>query len=292
MLTLLDYLLNGVTTGAVYAAVALSVVVVFRATGIINFAQGSMAVLTTFVCVEFVNLGMGYWLAGALTVVIGFLAGAVVDGVFIRPLASRPDISAVMVTFGLYTALTAVIGLVWGPNFRAFPTAFSNSGIAIGHDRLAFSRNDLFIIVSVVVLTVLVAVLLLRTNLGLRMRATAANREVARLLGIRVRVAVTVGWGIAGSIGAVSGVLISPQIQLYPSSFDSVLLIAFVGAVLGGLNSFTGSCLGALAIGVLLSLVGGYVGTQYQLIAGFLALLVTLLMKPSGLFGGSAARKV
>ena len=135
MLTLLDYLLNGVTTGAVYAAVALSVVVVFRATGIINFAQGSMAVLTTFVCVEFVNLGMGYWLAGALTVVIGFLAGAVVDGVFIRPLASRPDISAVMVTFGLYTALTAVIGLVWGPNFRAFPTAFSNSGIAIGHDR-------------------------------------------------------------------------------------------------------------------------------------------------------------
>jgi len=239
-----------------------------------------------------VNLGMGYWLAGALTVVIGFLAGAVVHGVFIRPLASRPDISAVMVTFGLYTALTAVIGLVWGPNFRAFPTAFSNSGIAIGHDRLAFSRNDLFIIVSVVVLTVLVAVLLLRTNLGLRMRATAANREVARLLGIRVRVAVTVGWGIAGSIGAVSGVLISPQIQLYPSSFDSVLLIAFVGAVLGGLNSFTGSCLGALAIGVLLSLVGGYVGTQYQLIAGFLALLVTLLMKPSGLFGGSAARKV
>ncbi|MGH2930220.1 MAG: branched-chain amino acid ABC transporter permease, partial [Solirubrobacteraceae bacterium] len=197
MTKFLDLTLSGVSIGAVYAAVALALVLIWRATRIINFAQGGMAMFTTYVAVSLIDRNIGYWIAFVVALVTGLVFGAVVERVLIRPVEDKPPINAVIVTLGLLILVEAVAGSIWGGGDRSFPAYFSQIGLEVGGRQIAFSSFDIFVLAAVVVILLALAFLFRRTQVGLRMRASAFAPEVARLLGVRVGRILTLGWALA-----------------------------------------------------------------------------------------------
>src|SRR5271167_1096075 len=191
-----DLTLNGLTYGVIYAAVALGLVLIWRATRILNFAQGALATLTTYIAVSLLDRSVNYWLAFVAALVAGLVIGAVTERVFIRPLYGKPDLNPVVVSIGLLILVEAAVGAIWGSADRGFTPAFSQIGVLVGGTHLDFSRFDFFIVGSVLVLMLAMLVLFRWTSLGLKMRAGAFAPEVARLLGVRVGRILTVGWAL------------------------------------------------------------------------------------------------
>jgi branched-chain amino acid transport system permease protein len=292
MTKFIDLTLNGVSTGAVYAAVALALVLIWRATRIVNFAQGAMLMITTFIASAVINSTGSYWLGFVVALVSGLLFGAVVERILIRPVEGAPPLNAVIVALGLYTLLIAIAGMIWGNTPRSFPAAFSIQGYKVGGTRLLFSPNDTFIVLVVIAVALGLALLFRATSLGLRMRAAAFAPEVARLLGVRVGQMFTLGWALAAMAGALAGVLIAPSVFLGPNSFDPILISGFVAAVLGGLDSPPGAVVGGLALGLALSYVSGYEGSSLAPLAALAILVVVLMIRPGGLFSASTERRV
>ncbi len=292
MTKFIDLTLNGVSTGAVYAAVALALVLIWRATRIVNFAQGAMLMITTFIASSVINSSGSYWLGFAVALVSGLLLGAVVERVLIRPVENGPPLNAVIVALGLYTLLVAAAGMIWGNTPRAFPAAFSLRGYDVGGTRLLFAPNDTFIVLIVIGVALVLALLFRRTSLGLQMRAAAFTPEVARLLGVRVGRMFTLGWALAALAGALAGVLVAPSVFLGPNNFDPILISGFVAAVLGGLDSPPGSVIGGLVLGLALSYVSGYEGSALAPLAALLILVVVLMVRPGGLFSATRERRV
>jgi branched-chain amino acid transport system permease protein len=284
--------LNGVSTGMIFAALALALVFIYRATGIINFAQGAMGMLTTFIAFSLLNRGLGYWEAFPAALAIGFVLGAVVERVLIRPLQGKPELNPVIVTIGLLVALEGIAGSIWGNTSRGFPPAFSQSGLEIGHTRIAFSHFDVFILCAVLVLMIATLFLFRGTNLGLRMRASAFAPEVARLLGVRVGRILTLGWALAAVAGSLAGLLVAPTSSFSPYFMDLILVYGFVAAVIGGLDSPVGALVGGIVTGLCVSYVGGYLGSSLQPIGALALLMVALMARPQGLFARPAARRV
>ncbi len=264
MTKFLNLTLNGVSIGAVYAAVALALVLIWRATRIVNFAQGAMLMVTTFIAWAVNNATGSYVLAFFVALCAGLVFGAVVERLLIRPVEGKPPLNAVIVTLGLYTLLVAVAGMIWGTSPRSFPAAFSLRGYRVGHTTLLFTPNDTFIVGLVVVVSVVLALLFRATTLGLQMRAAAFAPEMARLLGVRVGRMLTLGWALAAVAGALAGVLAAPSTFVAPNNFDPILISAFVAAVLGGLDSPPGAVIGGLALGLALSYVSGYEGSRWS----------------------------
>jgi branched-chain amino acid transport system permease protein len=292
MTRFIDLTLNGISTGAIYAAVALALVIIWRATRIVNFAQGAMLMVTTFVASEVIS-ATGSYLVGFLSALAaGLVLGAVVERVLIRPVENAPPLNAVIVTLGLYTLLVAIAGMIWGNSPRSFPAAFSIQGYKVGASRLLFSPNDAFIVLVVIGVTLALFVLFTRTTLGLQMRAAAFRPEMARLLGVRVGRMFTLGWALAALAGALSGVLIAPSVFLGPNSFDPVLIGGFVAAVLGGLDSPAGAVVGGVVLGLALSYVSGYEGSALVPLAALAILVAVLMVRPQGLFSASGERRV
>jgi branched-chain amino acid transport system permease protein len=287
-----DLTLNGIAGGAIYAAVALSLVLIWRATRILNFAQGAMLMVTTFIATSVLSAGGGYWLALAVALVSGFVLGAVVERVLIRHIEGGPPLNAVVVTIGLFVLLVAAAGMIWGGNPRSFPPAFDIRGYEIGSHRVLFSPNDLFIVLAVGVVVVALVVLFRFTSLGLRMRAAAFAPEVARLLGVRVSRMFTMGWGLAAVAGALAGVLVAPSVFVAPNNFDGVLVFGFTAAVIGGLESPPGALIGGLVLGVALSYVSGYLGPELVTLGALVILAAVLMVRPSGLFAHAGERRV
>lgn len=186
--------LDGITEGMIFAALALAIVIIFRATKIINFAQGAMAMITTFIASSLLDKGLGYWWTFLVALAIGFVLGALVERVLIRPLEGKPELNPVIVAIGLLIVLEGIAGAIYGNSSRGFPAAFSQSGLVVGHTRVAFSHFDVFVLVAVLLLMGANLVLFKSTTLGLRMRASAFAREVSRLLGVRVGRLLTLGW--------------------------------------------------------------------------------------------------
>jgi branched-chain amino acid transport system permease protein len=236
MTKVIDLTLSGISTGAVYAAVALALVLIWRATRIVNFAQGAMLMITTFIASAVISSTGSYWLGFAVALVAGLVFGAVVERVVIRPVEKAPPLNAVILTLGLYTLLVAVAGMIWGNTPRSFPAAFSLRGYDVGGTRLLFTPNDTFIVLVVIAVAVVLALVFRYTSLGLQMRAAAFSPEVARLLGVRVGQMLTIGWALAAVAGALAGVLVAPSVFLGPNSFDPILISGFVAAVLGGVD--------------------------------------------------------
>jgi len=292
MTEFIDLTLNGISTGAVYAAVALALVLIWRATRIVNFAQGSMLMFTTFIALAVINWTGSYILGLVVALVSGFSLGAVVERLLIRRVEDGPPLNAVIVTLGLYTLLVAVAGMIWGNTPRAFPAAFSIRGYEVGGTRLLFSPNDTFIVVVVIAVALALALLFRTTNLGLQMRAAAFKPEVARLLGVRVGRMFTLGWALAAVAGSLAGVLIVPSIFLGPNNFDPILISGFVAAVIGGLDSPPGALVGGLLLGLALSYVSGYEGSALVPLAALLILVVVLMVRPTGLFSATRERRV
>jgi len=292
MTKFIDLTLSGISTGAVYAAVALSLVLIWRATRIVNFAQGAMLMVTTFIASAVINSTGSYWVGFVVALCTGLLLGAVVERILIRPVESAPPLNAVILTLGLYTLLVAIAGMIWGNTPRSFPAAFSLRGYRVGHTTLLFTPNDTFIVVIVLGVAVGLALLFKTTTLGLRMRASAFAPEVARLLGVRVGKMLTVGWALAATAGALAGVLVAPAVFLGPNQFDPILISGFVAAVLGGLDSPQGAVIGGIVLGLALSYVSGYEGSALVPLAALVILVVVLLIRPSGLFASAKERRV
>jgi branched-chain amino acid transport system permease protein len=288
----IDLTLNGISTGAVYAAVALALVMIWRATRIVNFAQGAMLMVTTFIASSVINSSGSYVLGFIVALAAGLVLGAVVERVIVRPVENAPPLNAVILTLGLYTLLVAVAGMIWGNTPRSFPAAFSIRGYEVNGTRLLFAPNDTFIVLVVVAVALGLWVLFQRTTLGLRMRAAAFAPEAARLLGVRVGHMFTVGWALAAMTGALAGVLVAPSVFLGPNSFDPILIIGFVAAVIGGLDSPPGAVIGGIAIGVALSYVSGYEGSSLVPLAALVILVLVLMLRPTGLFSATTERRV
>jgi branched-chain amino acid transport system permease protein len=292
MTKFIDLTLSGISIGAIYAAVALALVLIWRSTRIVNFAQGAMLMFTTFIASAVINGGGSYALGLVVALASGFVLGALVERVVVRPVENAPPLNAVILTLGLYTLIVAVAGMIWGNTPRSFPAAFSLRGYRVGGTNLLFTPNDTFIVLVVIGVAALLALLFRRTTLGLRMRAAAFAPEVARLLGVRVGRMLTLGWGLAAATGALAGVLVAPSVFLGPNNFDPILISGFVAAVLGGLDSPPGAVVGGLILGLALSYVSGYEGSSLVPLAALVILMIVLMIRPTGLFAASRERRV
>jgi branched-chain amino acid transport system permease protein len=267
-------------------------VLIWRGTRILNYSQGAMAMLTTFIALTVINRTGSYWAGFAAALAAGLVLGAVIERVVIRPVENKPPLNAVVVTIGLLVFLEGIAGIIYGGQYRSFPAAFSVTGIHAGSVPLGISRNDLFVAAAVLVAALALAALFRYTSAGLRLRATAFNAYAARLLGVRVGRVLTLGWALAGLIGALAGLLVSPDTFLYPSSMDSIFVLGFTAAVIGGLDSPVGAIVGGLILGVTLNYAGGYLGSNLVPLFGLAALITVLMLRPSGLFSSSHGRQV
>jgi len=290
----LQFTLSGVAFGMIYAAVALSLVLIWRGTRLLNFAQGGMAMLTTYVGIEVVYRTGSYWTGFAAALAAGIVLGVVCQLTVIRPTINKPPLNAVIVTIGLLILIEGLAGIFFGGQYRSFPTGFSQAGLRIGGTPLGVSRYDVFVAAAVLVTTLALAVAFRYTSAGLRMRAAAFNATIARLSGIRVARVLTVGWALAGLLGALAGVLVSPSTFLYPNSMDTIFIYGFTAAVIGGLDSPLGAVVGGLLLGLALSYSGGYLhsGSNLVPVVALVILVVVLMVRPDGLFSVTQVRRV
>jgi branched-chain amino acid transport system permease protein len=239
-----------------------------------------------------INSGGSYVLGFAVALASGFVLGAVVERVVVRPVENAPPLNAVILTLGLYTLLVAIAGMIWGNTPRSFPAAFSLRGYKVGGTTLLFTPNDTFIVLVVIAVAAALALLFRGTAVGLKMRASAFAPEVARLLGVRVGQMLTLGWALAATVGSLAGVLIAPSVFVGPNNFDPILIIGFVAAVLGGLDSPPGAVVGGLVLGLALSYVSGYEGSALEPLAALVILVIVLMIRPTGLFSATKERRV
>ena len=284
----------GLSSGGTYATLAVALVLIYRATGVVNFAQGELAMFSTFIAWTLTQHGFSYWPAFLVTVLASFAAGIVLERAVIKPVERAPILTIAIVTIGLFFVVNGAAFWIWSPEVKSMPSPFSTRPIHIAG--VAFSIADLGII-GVSLLAVLLLWLFFRfTKLGLAMRAAALNPDSSRLAGVRVSWTVALGWGFATGLGAVAGLMAAPPLGSFDQNFmQPVLLYAFAGAVLGGLDSALGAVVGSLALGVFLNLLGTYVswiGTDLRQPAALAVILAVLLIRPRGLFGRAVVRRV
>ena len=284
----------GLASGGVWATLAVALVVIYRSTGVINFAQGEMAMFSTFIAWSLVHHGLSYWGAFFLTVAISFAGGVAVERTVIKPVERAPVLTVVIVTLGLFFVVNGAARWIWTPETRSLPNAFSTRPIDVAG--VAFSIQDLGTIAVSLGAVALLWVFFRFTKLGLASRAAASNPEASRLVGVRVSWMLALGWGLAAAMGAVSGMLTAPALASFDQNLmQPVLLYAFAGAVLGGIDSPLGAVVGSLLLGVLVSLLGTYVdwiGSELRLPVALAVILGVLLIRPAGLFGRSVEQRV
>jgi branched-chain amino acid transport system permease protein len=289
---LLHQTLAGLATGGIYACLALALVMIYQAIDHLNFAQGEMAMFSTFIAWQLIELGTPYWVAFAITLVISFVAGVLIDRVLFRPIHDAPVLSHIVVFIALFGILNSLAGFIWDFNVKNFPTPFGSRPL-LGTGLI--SSHDAGMIGVTILLLVFLYLFFRHTRIGLAMRAAAANPQSARLSGIRVGWMIALGWGMAAAIGAVAGMLIAPVVFLEPNMMTSVLLYGFAAAVVGGFTSPGGAVIGGFAVGIIENLAGTfipYVGRELKLSIALFLIVAVLLVKPSGLFGRRVVSRV
>jgi len=283
----------GIREGAIYAGLALAIVIIYRSTRVINFAQGEMATFTTFIAWSLMNHGLSFWTAFPIVLAIAFTGGVAIERIVIRPVEDAPVLTIVIITLGLALLLNGLMSVIWGGASRQFNGPFSTRTIDVGG--VPISVQDIGIVVVSVGLVVLLALFFRFTKLGLALRAAAVHPESSRLVGIRVGWMLALGWGIAAVLGAVAGMMIAPVVFLDPNMMQTILLYAFAAAVLGGLDSPLGAVVGGILLGVTITLLGryvGFIGSTLKLPAALMLILVLLLVRPGGLFGRVVVKRV
>jgi branched-chain amino acid transport system permease protein len=288
----LEFTLGGIATGMIYAAIALSLVLIWRGTRILNYSQGGMAMFTTYIAWLVIRDTGSYWAGFAVALAAGLVLGSVLEYTVVRRVENKAPLNAVIVTIGLLILLEGLAGIIYGGQYRSFPAAFSIKGLTAGSVNLGISPNDLFTAAAVLAAALILALVFRYTSIGLRLRATAFAPAVARLLGVRIGRVLTLGWALAGLFGALAGVLVTSSTFLYPNSMDSIFVLGFTAAVIGGLDSPVGAVVGGIVLGVVLSYAGGYLGSNLVLVYGLAALLLVLMIRPTGLFSGATTRRV
>jgi branched-chain amino acid transport system permease protein len=295
----LDRLFAGATAGSLYVLIALALVVVFRSSSTINFAQGEFALFTSYLAWWCTTQGVPLILALAVAMVAGFGMGVATERFLIRPVRRHSETAVLIVALGLFTALNGADGWIWGPDDKIFPKLLPSGVddyIAIGGGRLHY---DSIGIVALMILVVAGLTLLFKyTPLGLQMRAVATNPESAALSGVRVGLVLSLSWGISSALGAFAGVLAVPALppnQLNLASFFPILIFASAAALLGGLDSVKGAVIGGMSVGIGLSMINGYatfLGGELQLTLAFLIIVLVLVVKPTGIYGARRIERV
>lgn len=283
-------IISGLASGSIYAAVALALVMIYQATHHVNFAQGEMATLSTYICLTLINAGVPYWGAFVITVIVSFIMGAVVERVLIRPVNNAPILTVVGVFIGLLLVINAMDGWIFDYIIKPFPSPFGG-----GQPMLDgfISSHELGETGVTLVVLLLVYLFFRHTTLGLAMRAAAFNPTSARLCGVRVNRMLALGWGLAAAIGAVAGVMVAPIVFLDPNMMFGILIYAFAGALLGGIDSPLGAVIGGFVVGVLENVFGAYVvGTELKLTVALIIIVAVLLIKPAGLLGRPVQSRV
>jgi branched-chain amino acid transport system permease protein len=286
---LLQQILSGLAAGSIYASLALALVMIYRATELVNFAQGEMAMFSTYIAWTLIEAGLPYWAAFFLTIALSFLGGLLIERVIIRPVENAPILASVIVFIGLLVILNSLAGWIYTYTLKDFPSPFGDQPIWGG----LLTTRDLGVIGVTLAMLALLYLFFRFTPLGLAMRAAAQNPASARLCGIRVGWMLALGWGLAAAVGATAGIMVAPVLFLDPNMMGGVLLYAFAGALLGGISSPGGAVLGGLIIGVTENLVGTYlIPTELKLSLALLLIILVLVVKPSGLFGHAVVRRV
>jgi branched-chain amino acid transport system permease protein len=287
-----QHVVIGLSNGGIYASLALAIALIYRATRIVNYAQGEMAMFTTFIAWELIDRGLPYWGAFFATLAIAFAGGVLLERTLIRPVERGSTLPAVMITIGLLIALNGAAFWIWGGEPKSFPSAFSTRTVDVGG--VIVSIQDVGTVAVVVGAVVALWLFFRYTKLGLGLRAAAVNPDESRLVGVRVGWMLALGWGLAAMLGAVSGMLVAPTLFLDPNFMRPVLLYAFAAAVLGGLDSPVGAVVGGLLLGVGLELLVTYVDAlaELELPAALAIILVVLLFRPAGLLGRQAVTRV
>ena len=289
----LQLVVSGLALGGIFASLALALVLIYNAMGLVNFAQGEMAMFATFLAYVLINRGMSYWIAFPVTLVLAFGGGIAVQRVVIRPVERAPVLTLVIITLGLATLFNGLAGALFGYVPRSFPSPFSSQSFGIGGVYFGFHELGVIAVSGLVLLAVYL--LLQHTTVGLTLRAAAYHPEASRLLGVPVSWMLGLGWGLASAVGAVSGMLVAPSLLLEPNMMQSIIIYAFAAAVLGGIESPLGAVVGGLLVGVTVNLAGAYlpgVGGDLQLAVALAIIVGVLILKPNGLFGRAAIRRV
>jgi branched-chain amino acid transport system permease protein len=289
---LLQQVLAGLATGAIYALMALAVVMIYQAIDHLNFAQGEMAMFSTFIAWQLTQCGQPFWVAFAAAVILSFLGGIAIERILFKPIHNAPILSQLVAFIALYGILNSAAGFIWDFNIKTFPSPFGTTPLF--GERLISSHEAGMIAVTLVMLAFL-HLFFRGSRLGLAMRAAAANPDSARLVGIRVGWMIALGWGMSAAIGAVAGMLIAPVVFLEPNMMLGVLLYGFAGAVLGGLSSPGGAVAGGFAVGVIENLAGTFIpyfGRELKLTIALVLIVAVLMVKPSGVFGRALVSRV
>lgn len=284
---------DGIATGSIYALVALAIVLIFRSTGLVNLAQGEMAMFSTFVAWQLNAWGLNIWLALVLTMALSFAGGMLIQRVIIRPVQHASELTIVIVTLGLFLGFNSLAGWIWGYLLKSFPSAFPAETFTFGEVRL--TAETIGITAVLLGLAGALFALFQFTRIGLAMRAVAFNVESSRLVGIQVNRMLMLGWGLSAALGAAAGVFIAPKLFLDPNLMVGVLIYAIAAAALGGLDSPVGAVVGGLSIGVIENLAGsyvGFIGTDLKILVPLILIVVVLLFRPEGLFGSNQVARV
>jgi branched-chain amino acid transport system permease protein len=288
----LQQVMTGLATGGIYACMALAVVMIYQAIDHLNFAQGEMAMFSTFIAWQLIGWGEPYWLAFIITVVVSFVGGVAIERVLFRPIHNAPILSNLVAFIALFSILNSGAGYLWDYTIKSFPTPFGSKPF-LGMTLIGTHQAGM--IGVTLALLGLLYLFFRGTRLGLAMRAAAANPESARLVGIRVGWMTALGWGMAAAIGAVAGMLIAPVVFLEPNMMLGVLLYGFAGAVLGGLTSPGGAVVGGFLVGIIENLAGSfipYVGRELKLSIALFLIVAVLMVRPSGIFGRQVVTRV
>ena len=298
---LLQQIASGMASGAIYACVALALVMIFTATDHLNFAQGEMAMFSTYLCWQLIQYGFGFWTSLAISAGLSFVIGVLIEKIILRPLQGASALSVVVVFIGLLAIFHSLAGAIWSHTIKSFPSpfpevSFAGSGI-IGPHQIGM------VVVTIAMLSALFAFFRF-TKLGLAMRAAAQNPASARLVGVSVDWMLALGWGLAAAIGAVAGAMVAPVVYLEPNMMASILLYGFAGALVGGISSPGGAVFGGFMVGVLENLVAYFgnltekafgvyiIGNGEKLSVALIIVITILTLKPAGLFGRVITKRV
>jgi branched-chain amino acid transport system permease protein len=286
---LLQQVLSGLATGSIYASLALALVMIYQATETVNFAQAEMAMFSTYLAWTLMQAGVPFWVAFVLTVGISFLGGVLIERILIRPVESAPVLNQVIVFIGLLVIFNSLAGWIFTYTVKDFPSPFPERSLLDG----MITFHDLGVIGISLAMLALLYLFFRFTPLGLAMRAAAQNPASARLVGIRVGWMLAIGWGFAAALGAVAGIMVAPVLFLDPNMMSGVLIYAFAAALLGGISSPGGAVVGGLIVGVLENLVGTYlIPSELKLAVALMLITIILVVRPSGLFGATMAKRV
>ncbi len=286
--------LGGITNGVIYSLVALSLVLVWRSTRILNFAQGAMAMIAAYIGFAVLAPSTNYWVSMAVAIIAGLALGGLTERVIVRGLYGKPEINPVVAMVGFLLVLESVAAAIWSTTSRGLPTPFSIVDWQINHKPVALSPFALYEIVTAVVVMTVIALLFQFTKLGLKLRAAALAPEVSRLLGVRVGRMLTLGWMLSSGVGAVTAVLVASNYftGLTPTTMDGVFAFGFIAAAIGGLDSPVGALVSGVSLGIILQFVGDYLNSNDIILVALGMLIVSLMVRPNGVFTRSAQRRV